>query len=573
MANEFQPKELDINSINSGKKWEYGQSPSIETFNEPVEAILYAQEKIKENYKQIETLFAITAQSGLYAMLEKSQAYTTRETAEGENIVDGQYTPVNMITGDTVKSVNLIPFPYSEGVSKTHLGITFKANEDGSVLINGQNTGAGNSTFYLATPLRLSAGQYAFSFDGLSTEVSLMAVINGGYTSIHSTNTVTKTFDTDTDITLYVQVSKDKSNITFTNKVVRPMVNIGSTALPYQPYFAGLKHANFKAIKSTGKNLFNIHAIENLDGCTISEDGVIFAPASAGYLNTTNKKLKELCPSLKAGYKATLSGIWEPPRSEESGKYAGNAVYLRENKRFWKINNAIEITEEDLNSTVMIYAIDDAVTDITISNLQIEYGETATAYEAYRGESIFELSEALELEKWDSLNPQTGELTRQTVRIELDGTESWSTSSTDYSGKVRPYINIEAYGLHAKNERNNGFTVNNMYNDVSYSDTYYAINGISLRDNCLFVYDDNFNTRDISLWQRHLAELSAAGNPLVVEYKKATPTVEKLKNIPKSYKAYRGGSETVIQGETDNSEYGAMPTITQEYFELLGGGK
>ena len=34
---------------------------------------------------------------------------------------------------------------------------------------------------------------------------------------------------------------------------------------------------------------------------------------------------------------------------------------------------------------------------------------------------------------------------------------------------------------------------------------------------------------------------------------------------------WQGGSEAVVQGETDNSKYGALNTITQEYFELAGG--
>ena len=34
--------------------------------------------------------------------------------------------------------------------------------------------------------------------------------------------------------------------------------------------------------------------------------------------------------------------------------------------------------------------------------------------------------------------------------------------------------------------------------------------------------------------------------------------------------AYKNGSETVIQGDTDNSEYGAENTLTQNYTEVKG---
>ncbi len=41
--------------------------------------------------------------------------------------------------------------------------------------------------------------------------------------------------------------------------------------------------------------------------------------------------------------------------------------------------------------------------------------------------------------------------------------------------------------------------------------------------------------------------------------------------IPTCYTAYRGGLETVEQGDTDNSAFGAENTVTQNYFVIAGG--
>ena len=63
-----------------------------------------------------------------------------------------------------------------------------------------------------------------------------------------------------------------------------------------------------------------------------------------------------------------------------------------------------------------------------------------------------------------------------------------------------------------------------------------------------------------------MRDLYAAGTPLIVEYKLATPTVEKLEYAPKSYTAYNQGNEAIVN---ENGEFGAIPTITNEYIVVL----
>jgi hypothetical protein len=41
---KFEIKKIDINSINGGNQYEIGQSPTVDTFNKPIEASAYAQE-------------------------------------------------------------------------------------------------------------------------------------------------------------------------------------------------------------------------------------------------------------------------------------------------------------------------------------------------------------------------------------------------------------------------------------------------------------------------------------------------------------------------------------------------
>ena len=75
------------------------------------------------------------------------------------------------------------------------------------------------------------------------------------------------------------------------------------------------------------------------------------------------------------------------------------------------------------------------------------------------------------------------------------------------------------------------------------------------------IYDNTFTSvEDVKTY--------LASNPLTISYNLKTPTVETI-DYPKQYAAYNNGWETVIQGETDNSEYGAIPTVDASYKVVL----
>jgi hypothetical protein len=82
------------------------------------------------------------------------------------------------------------------------------------------------------------------------------------------------------------------------------------------------------------------------------------------------------------------------------------------------------------------------------------------------------------------------------------------------------------------------------------------------RTTLVFAFGSSFPT--LAEWKAHLN-----GNPLIVAYKTNNPTVSEI-TAPKDYTSYNKGTETVIQGTTDNSSVGANPTITNQYY-VLGG--
>ena len=68
-----------------------------------------------------------------------------------------------------------------------------------------------------------------------------------------------------------------------------------------------------------------------------------------------------------------------------------------------------------------------------------------------------------------------------------------------------------------------------------------------------------------------LANAYADGNPITVVYPLAEPTTETIE-CPRGYTAHKDGTETYLAGETDNSEWGAIPEFTLNYPKIMKEG-
>ena len=136
-----------------------------------------------------------------------------------------------------------------------------------------------------------------------------------------------------------------------------------------------------------GKNQFNMSLFEATTDSghahiSAVSDSSITVTTPDGYEGSGNcgllLTLKELCTSLKAGRMYVLSG--ESPSSNK-------CIYLRDTNVYWNFGTAKTLSEDDINSKIAVYGFSvrhgDGVGDCIISNIQIEEGETVTAYEPY----------------------------------------------------------------------------------------------------------------------------------------------------------------------------------------------
>lgn len=499
-----------------------------------------------------------------------TDTYTTRETANadttGLTVVDGSTTLVEEIKGGTVRCENLIPYPYRD-TTKTGNGLTFTDNGDGSIAITGSATAWVNFMFCEKLPIKPST-TYTMSYGVTSNLRELYLSSNITFRDNDKTTTRIVEINDATQYTFTTQENeyfididiKRGANDVAINTTVYPMLNEGSTALPCQPYFTDLKNAQISGIKSSGRNLINVLPIEigwNTEYVTNNKDGSFSIRV---YNASTEDSLSTYAPNLKAGETYTLT-----LQTEEGG---GKYIHLLGSRRTWRSGNSITLTQADLDNGFNLYGKESwsgpQETPTRIWDIMINKGETALPYQPYVEDTMY-LPKTLELGEWDSFNPQTGEITRKTKTLVLNGTEGWyigGTSTASSTGECRMAFGVSDVYRHPSSGTVGNIKCNN-YNTYSGDNVYMKKEGIATYNGEISFYDKNFNTNDISLWKAHLAELYANGTPLTISYELATPIIEKLENVPVGYNVYDGGTETILGNE--NEKYGTKLTVTQTY--------
>lgn len=158
-----------------------------------------------------------------FAEVAKVGGMSHRDTATN-TLKDVKVTEVKSI------GANLIPYPYRFGGSITQNGITVTANSDGSLTINGTSTGycwivCGSIETIVGAKYSMRAancpniiGMYAY-YDNNDTNL---------FRDIPTVLTAKQSYYT-------LVLSVDAGN-TFTKQTIYPMINTGTTALPFAPY-------------------------------------------------------------------------------------------------------------------------------------------------------------------------------------------------------------------------------------------------------------------------------------------------------------------------------------------------
>ena len=507
-------------------------------------AISDTQGQLAQTNQNVEDLYTILEQAQVVTVTTLEQAYTARETADGENIVDGVQTTVKKIQGKTVATENLIPYPYTE-TTKTANGVTFTVNSDGSIMVNG--TATSDADFMLLRgPIQ-----------GYSESYFLSGCPSGGSdTTYYISENFTASKDTGNGVVLNNLPSDQvwriviKSGTTVNNLVFRPMLNAGAEAKPYSKWFAGLKNASFEKIMSTGRNLI---PYPYSDG-TITRAGVTFTVNSDGSIMVNGTATASLGYTIFKG-NAPLLGTFTL-----SGCVGGSLStyylqpYVNGVAQNNQSNSAVTYNWNGSLNFLRFFVMVGATFNNFLLKPMLNYGSSALPYEPYISDTL-SAETPIELPEYDVAYPETGETKRQSNTLTFDGTEDWRFSGE--GAAIRAFV--------VKNSSNLG--VCNFYKlgNAEVQGEFDLGDGKYIRFNAYGI------AGTVDEWKSHLAELAAAGDPLTVTYKTAEATTEATPFDKSKYIAWKNGSETIDQGSTDNSEYGAEDTVKQDYFTLTGG--
>lgn len=524
-------------------------------------AISDTQNQLAQTNQNVEDLYTILEQAQVVTVTTLEQAYTTRETADGENIVDGVQTTVKEIRGKTVATENLIPYPYAE-TTKTANGVTFTVNSDGSVTVNG--TATSDADFMLLRgPIQSYSESYFLS--GCPT--------GGSNTTYYISESFTVSKDTGNGVVLNNLPSDQawriviKSGTTVNNLVFRPMLNAGTTAKPYSKWFAGLKNASFEKIVSTGRNLIPYPYEES----TKTENGITFTVNSDGSI--TANGTTTVNPSIFNLAKISLNAGTYALRSFANVANAGICQFYIDipSEPNDRTGNGVTFTLQDdiVNKNVNIIVNPSQTVNNLIFKPMLQFGTTATAYEPYISDTL-SAETPIELAEYDVVYPETGETKRQSNTLTFDGTEEWyltgNAENNFYNYRYYTPISVEAQKTKVPcicNKYDYKLSVEN--------DTGNDIGILVIRGYVYIRLGSGSTIKSATEWKSQLAAWAGAGNPLTVTYKTAKATTEATPFNKSKYIAWKNGSETIEQGETDNSEYGAENTVKQDYFTLTGG--
>lgn len=332
--------------------------------------------------------------------ITKCKEYTDKKIAEvsgGDITAKGNPVQLDGLQGGvpfseiTVSGKNLLKYPYMTESGKVTSGVTFTANSDGSITLNGTSTAYGsfNFTSRLTNDLLLN-GTYTLSGATADAKLAINATRDGKATTIIRTQSssifTTSYHDNDNEygFAVFVEFNAGK---TFDNLTIFPQLELGSTATEYEPPITGRE----LKVNASGKNLLKYPYYDT----TKTINGVTFTDNGDGSVLVNGTATAYVYFSLNSN-KAFPAGKYVLSKSRDNvliyiDKYLNNAFYQRIATSIETVRELIfNVSEEDAQKYTYRFGIQlnkDNIADNVTIYPQLELGDTATEYEPYHGES------------------------------------------------------------------------------------------------------------------------------------------------------------------------------------------
>lgn len=321
------------------------------------------------------------------------------------------------------KTKNLIPYPYRSTTITTN-GIVFTDNGDGSITVDGTATANAYFYFYIDQNLKNIDITKKYVLSG-SSDISVYVALYQDSTwkkEFHSRNgnPIIIDFPSYTDIeynriliNTYVPLGKTVNNV-----IIKPQLELGETASEYEPY------NKYKIpIICRGKNVFDITKCYHYD----NNKKAMFIPESAQRDNNEGKV--KLVTNMQADHTYIITG--------NSTSSSGYFVYLNGTQTVWHWGTIYTPTQADIDGSIYFYKhteseAPEGVTDVTITDVQIEEATISSDYEEYQTPittNIY-LDKPLRglADKQDIIDFKNQKVIQNVDEIILNGTENWTSN-------------------------------------------------------------------------------------------------------------------------------------------------
>ena len=290
------------------------------------------------------------------------------------------------------EGANLIPFPYPKG-THTLVGITYTVNADGTVTANGK--AIAQSWFILYSGV-LPIGDYFLSGSptGGSSTTHHIYVANADYSFYKADvgNGIAFSVTKEEELTIAINFAAGASA---NNLVFKPMLNKGTTALPYRPYFKSTFPIpeEVRPVNGINANACDYIAWES-DGTRKKYECIGYAtPPTIAKVHTRSNGIPYIT--------FTVSGVKEKTKllssfeNYHTGIYTDNDMSIYYSGGGFVVNDSrftsVEEANQILNGLVVYYELaTPIVTDIsnilTADNyIEVEGGGTITAENGGKG--------------------------------------------------------------------------------------------------------------------------------------------------------------------------------------------
>ncbi len=452
---------------------------------------------------------------------------------------------LDKIGGIIRKCTNLLKIPYAGGNTKTAHGITFTAKPDGGITISGTNTDTTYVEYPLITTnsLILTSENVTVTLSGADSSDIYCTVGGGGFAfnEVRSGTTVVLANNGTTNVFSY-GLLRVKAGATVTNVTVYPMFNAGSTVLPYEPYFEGLRSAPVTEIKSESANLipypyastttsqFGVKFTDNGDG-SVTVDGT--ATQYVSFL--LSKTPINLIPGEKYYLSAVPSGVSIILAYKNA---ADEMKYFSQGSLTWD-------SSFSFYSLYLQVSTGTTAKNAVVSPMLVK-GSTAVSYKPYKEPVSFTIPEAVRaLDGYgEGVNAtynnhicyeNDGRITwkRRVVKKVFDGTEDFHIASSTLEGTASNYFshNLSSLGSVIDDAAVCNKFDNNTPTSSNTAIGFRVYNSPGYNSAMIIVRPDDVEHLTAAQFKALLAEWYAAGDPLVIYYALATPEVTDISGI------------------------------------------